>query len=94
MPDSLPAIAVAGPEAASPPDPAAVSIVVVIPAWGQPGLLPEALEAVLAQAGAPPIAAVVVDDGCPSPATAAVALHYAAAYPGRVFVLRQRNQGL
>src|SRR5688572_8504387 len=82
------------PSAVAPQDPAAVAIVVVIPAWRQPGLLPEALASVLAQQGAPPIAAVVVDDGCPSPSTAAVALQYAAAHPGRVFLLRQRNQGL
>ncbi|MCB4820644.1 glycosyltransferase [Roseicella aerolata] len=75
-------------------DPAAVRLAVVIPAWNQPGLLPEALASVLGQEGAPPIAAVVVDDGCPSPSTAAIALHYAAAHPGRVFLLRQRNRGL
>lgn len=75
-------------------DPAAVRLAVVIPAYNQPGLLPEALASVLAQEGAPPIAAVVVDDGCPSPATARIARQYAAAHPGRVYLLRQRNQGL
>lgn len=79
---------------AAPQDPAAVAIAVIIPAWRQPGLLPEALAAVLAQRGAPPVAAVVIDDGCPSPATAAITLQYAAAHPGRVFLLRQRNRGL
>ncbi|TCZ66033.1 glycosyltransferase [Roseicella aquatilis] len=93
MPDTPPATATAG--AAVPvQDPAQVAIAVVIPAWNQPGLLPEALASLLAQEAAPPLAAVVVDDGCPSPATAAVALQFAAAHPGRVFLLRQRNQGL
>ncbi|MFZ4409890.1 MAG: glycosyltransferase [Paracraurococcus sp.] len=75
-------------------DPLAVRVAVVIPAWNQPGLLPEALEAVLAQVGAPPVAAVVVDDGCPSPSTAEVARQYAVAHPGSVYLLRQRNKGL
>ncbi|MFC7472730.1 glycosyltransferase [Dankookia sp. GCM10030260] len=92
MPDSRAALTL--PPPAPPQDPAAVAIVVIVPAWNQPGLLPEALASVLAQAGAPPVAAVVVDDGCPSPSTAAVALQYAAAHPGRVCLLRQRNQGL
>ena len=49
------------------------AIAVVIPAWRQPGLLPEAIASVLGQEGlgqeglgqegAPPIAALVVDDG-------------------------------
>ncbi|WP_200306883.1 glycosyltransferase family A protein, partial [Paracraurococcus ruber] len=82
------------PAPAAPADPASVAIAVVIPAHGQPGLLPEAIGAVLAQEGAPPVAAVVVEDGCPSPATAALAAAFAAAHPGRVFLLRQRNRGL
>src|SRR3712207_6272408 len=94
MPVPAPARHPAEPPAAAAPDPREVAIAVVIPAYGQPALLPEALESVLAQEGAPPLAVVVVEDGCPSPSTAAVALHYAAAHPGRVFLLRQRNQGL
>ena len=73
---------------------AAVRIAVIIPAWNQPGLLPEAIASALAQEAAPPFALVVVDDGCPAPETAATALHLAAAHPGRIFLLRQRNQGL
>jgi hypothetical protein len=92
LPDALPVLGTL--PRAVPQDPAAVAIAVIIPAWRQPGLLPEALASVLAQLGAPPVAAVVVDDGCPSPSTAAVALQYAAAQPGRVFLLRQRNRGL
>ena len=90
MPDALPVLGTL--PRAVPQDPAAVAIAVIIPAWRQPGLLPEALASVLAQLGAPPVAAVVVDDGCPSPSTAVVALQYAAAQPGLVFLLRQRNR--
>ncbi len=76
------------------PDPGAVRIAVVIPAYGQPALLPEAIASILDQRGAPPTAAVVVDDGCPFPETRAVAAAFAAAHPGRVFALRRPNGGL
>lgn len=71
-----------------------ILLAVVIPAHRQPGLLAEAVASVLAQQGAPPTAAVVVDDGCPFPETSELALRLAAAHPGRVFVLRRRNGGL
>src|SRR3954463_5585255 len=71
-----------------------IAIVVIIPAFQQPGLLAEAILAVLDQTDAPPTAVVVVDDGCPYPATARTALDFAAAHPGRVFVLRQPNRGV
>ncbi len=71
-----------------------VLLAVVIPAHGQPGLLPEAIESVLTQQGAPPLAAVVVDDGCPDPETSRIASAYATAHPGRVLAVRQRNAGL
>jgi glycosyltransferase involved in cell wall biosynthesis/GT2 family glycosyltransferase len=73
------------------PDP---ELAVVIPVFRQPGLLAEALEDVLAQQGAPRFAAVVVDDGCPLPETAATALAYARRHPGRVLLLRRPNGGL
>ncbi|WP_159997720.1 glycosyltransferase [Roseomonas sp. 18066] len=69
-------------------------IAVVIPVFRQPGLLAEALEDVLAQQDAPRFAAVVVDDGCPLPETAATALTYARRHPGRVLLLRRPNGGL
>jgi hypothetical protein len=47
LPDALPVLS--SPAAALSQDPAAVLIAVVIPAWRQPGLLPEALDSVLAQ---------------------------------------------
>ncbi len=71
-----------------------VVVAVVVPAWGQPGLLPEAIESALAQQGAPPLAVVVVDDGCSLPQTSRTAGAYAVAYPGRVHALRRRNGGL
>lgn len=71
-----------------------IGVAVIVPAFRQPGLLPEAILSVLDQIGAPPAAVVVVDDGCPYPATARTALDFAAAHPGRVFVLRQPNGGL
>lgn len=72
----------------------AVEVAVVIPSYGQPGLLPEAILAALDQAGAPRLGIVVVDDGCPDPASRDVALAFAAAHPGRVCVLRRPNGGL
>ena len=69
-------------------------LAVIIPVFRQPGLLAEALEDVLAQQGAPRCAAVVVDDGCPLPETAATALAYARRHPGRVLLLRRPNGGL
>ncbi len=68
-------------------------LAVVIAAYRQPGLLQEAIASVLAQRGVA-AAAVVVDDGCPFPATAATTAAFARASPGRVFGLRQRNGGL
>ncbi|MBL6457027.1 glycosyltransferase [Belnapia sp. T6] len=71
-----------------------IGVAVIIPAYRQPGLLPEAILSVLEQQGPVLAAAIVVDDGCPEPETARTALDFAAAYPGRVFLLRRRNGGL
>jgi glycosyltransferase involved in cell wall biosynthesis len=81
-------------EASGRTEAAAIGVAVIVPAFRQPGLLPEAILSVLDQIGAPPAAVVVVDDGCPYPATARTALDFAAAHPGRAFVLRQPNGGL
>ncbi len=70
-----------------------VQIACVIPAFGQPGLLAEALASVMAQT-LPGVAAVVVDDGCRMPETREVALEAASLHPGRVHVLRTANGGL
>ncbi len=69
-------------------------IAVVIPAYRQPGLLPEAVESVLVQRGDRRVVAVVVDDGCPMPETREAGLRLARQAPGRVFVLRRSNGGL
>ena len=69
-------------------------VVVVIPAYKQPGFLPEAIESVLAQVATLGIAAVVVNDGCPFPETASVGIDYSRAHPGRVYYLRKSNGGL
>ncbi|WP_169747434.1 glycosyltransferase [Belnapia moabensis] len=73
---------------------AAVEVAVVIPAYRQPGLLPEAILSVLDQQGGPPAAVIVVDDGCPFPETSETALAFARLHPGRVFLLRRANGGL
>jgi len=67
------------------------AVAVVIPAFGQAALLPEAIVAALAQ---PEAVTVVVDDGCAQPGTRAAATAFAAAHPGRVFALSQPNGGL
>lgn len=67
-------------------------VAAIIPAYGQPGLLGEAILSVLHQsAGA---VAVVVDDGCPFAETRDTALSFARARPGQVHYLRRRNGGL
>jgi glycosyltransferase involved in cell wall biosynthesis len=78
---------------------AGCDVAVVIPAFKQPGFLPEALESVLGQKTGGQqtglrLSAVVVDDGCPFPATREVGLAYARRHPGRVHYLRRRNGGL
>jgi glycosyltransferase involved in cell wall biosynthesis len=67
-------------------------VAAVIPAYGQPGLLAEAILGVLHQTT--PAYAVVVDDGCRCQETRDVALSFARAAPGRVMVLSQPNGGL
>ncbi|WP_233553312.1 glycosyltransferase [Teichococcus wenyumeiae] len=69
-------------------------IAVIIPAFKQPGFLPEAIASVLAQRSELKIAAVVVDDGCPMPGTREAGMAFARRHPGRVFYLRRRNGGL
>ncbi|WP_149538737.1 glycosyltransferase [Siccirubricoccus phaeus] len=69
-------------------------VAVIIPAYRQPALLAEAMLSVLTQEGAPETALVVVDDGCPFAATRRTVAELAALHPGRVHLLRQRNQGL
>ncbi|MFZ6763411.1 glycosyltransferase [Pseudoroseomonas sp. WGS1072] len=78
--------------------PGGIEIGIVIPAHRQPGFLAEALEAVLSQrapgGGAPRLAAVVVDDGCPFAQTRETGLAFARRHPDRIFYLRRANGGL
>ena len=76
------------------PWPSHCDVAVVIPAFKQPGFLPEAIASVLAQRGGLKVAAVIVDDGCPMPGTREVGLAFARRHPGQVFYLRRRNGGL
>jgi glycosyltransferase involved in cell wall biosynthesis len=69
-------------------------VAVIIPAFKQPGFIPEAIASVLAQRTALRIAAVIVDDGCPMQETGEVGMAFARRYPGQVFYLRRRNGGL
>lgn len=69
------------------------AIAIIVPVFKHPGLLPEALDAALAQRGGVPVAIVIVDDGCPFEETRTIASAYALAEE-RVTYLRKRNGGL
>src|SRR3546814_7201013 len=71
-----------------------VRVAVVIPAYGQPGLLPEALDAALGQRTDFAVAVILVNDGCSFEETDWVCREFAAARPGLVFYLNRRNGGL
>lgn len=71
-----------------------VAVAVIVPAYKQPGLLPEALDAVLKQRADFAIGTVVIDDGCPFAETRAAALTFARQYPSRVCYFRTANSGL
>ncbi|HWA90311.1 MAG TPA: glycosyltransferase [Rhizomicrobium sp.] len=75
-------------------EPDEVAVAIVIPAYKQPGLLPEALQSVLDQRAEFAIGAVVVDDGCPFEETRAAALTVARQYPSRICYFRTSNGGL
>src|ERR1700759_2463462 len=70
------------------------NVAVVIPTFKQPGLLAEALQSVCDQRAVFPIAAVVVDDGCPFAETRETARAFARRDPRRIFYTRKRNGGL
>ncbi len=71
-----------------------VRAVILVPAYGQPGLTIEALRSAIAQETDFAFAVVVVNDGCPSPETHEACLNFAATYPGKVFYLKKANGGL
>ena len=65
-----------------------MKVSVVVPSWNRIGLLPETLDAILAQTH-PPLEVILVDDGSTDGTPAMVATRYA----GRVHVLRLPNGG-
>ena len=72
----------------------AARLAIVVPVYGHPGLVSEALESALAQQAPFGIHIVVVNDGCPQPETHQVLQAYAHAYRGRISYLRRPNGGL
>lgn len=77
----------------SPPKPDA-PIGVVIPGYGHPRLLGEAVVSACEQSCDNPIYAVIVDDGCKYPETAEIAQSLIQKYSGHLFYLRQPNTRL
>ncbi|MCC1482860.1 glycosyltransferase family 2 protein [Roseibaca sp. Y0-43] len=69
-------------------------LAIIIPVYGHPILVTEALESALAQEAPFGIHIVVINDGCPQPETHTVLTAYAHAYPDRLTYLRQPNGGL
>jgi len=69
-------------------------LAIVIPVYGHPMLVSEALQAALAQQAEFGIHIVVVNDGCPHPETDLVSSSFALAYPDRVTCLTKPNGGL
>lgn len=67
-------------------------VVFVMPAYGHPVLMTEALESLLAQTATVPYRVVVVADGCPLPETDLVCRTYALAHR-QIIYLRQPNGG-
>ncbi|WP_374764427.1 glycosyltransferase [Yunchengibacter salinarum] len=76
------------------PAPDGPVIGVVIPAFGHPRFLVEAIVSAAEQEGPFAVRVVVVDDGCRDADTAAVIAAMAARYPGTVHGLRQPNTRL
>lgn len=65
----------------------------VIPLYGQAQFLVQTVVSVLRQSQTS-VVAVIVDDGCPDPASHEAGRSLALAYPAQVFYLHQRNRGL
>jgi glycosyltransferase involved in cell wall biosynthesis len=69
-------------------------LAIVVPVYGQPVLLADALSSVLSQDQSEPILIAVVVDGCPDPETLEVAESFRTAHPETIRVLHRRNGGL
>ncbi len=67
---------------------------IVIPAYGHPQFLAEAISSACEQDYPAPVYVVVVDDQCRFEDTARVSVGLQEAYPGKLFYLRQKNTRL
>lgn len=67
---------------------------VVIPAFGHPKFLAEAIVSACEQKTSRPVYVVVVDDGCRFEETGATVSHLLPRYDGKLFYLRQKNTRL
>jgi hypothetical protein len=74
--------------------PSAVRIAVVVPVWRQARYLAAAVRSALKQDISCGVGVVIVDDGCPEPATDRVARALRDATPDRVAYRRQPNRGV
>lgn len=74
--------------------PAALPIGVVIPAYGHPRFLGEAIVSACTQETDRPIHVVVVDDGCRFEETGTLVRNLMDQYPGTLFYLRHKNTRL
>ena len=70
------------------------TIAIVIPIYGHPSLLIDALESALRQQTTQAYRIVLVNDGCPSPQSERVCRDYARTHPERILYLHKRNGGL
>jgi len=71
-----------------------VTIGVVIPAYGHPAFLAEAIVSACEQECSQPVKVVVVDDGCRFPETRQTAVSLQVLYPEKLFYFRQKNTRL
>jgi glycosyltransferase involved in cell wall biosynthesis len=69
-------------------------LAVVIPIYGHPSLLLDAVESALRQDTEHDYRVVLVNDGCPSPQSDLICRQYVRAYPHRVLYVHKRNGGL
>ena len=66
-------------------------LAIVIPIYGHPSLLIDALESALRQQTSHDYRIILVNDGCPSPQTDRVCRQYAQVHPRRILYLHKRN---
>ena len=70
-------------------------LAIIVPIFKHSGLLPEALEAILAQETQYTFVVILVDDQCPHQETREICQNYTTQYPGQFYYLRRnRNGGL